>query len=137
MPDAETLAVARQWMQKAENDLTNAAFTLQLGKDCPTDTVCFHAEQCVEKYLKALLVANGLDFPRTHQIAQLLVLIPQNNRPLLSPEEQELFTDYAVSTRYPGDYEHIPLKEAREAVRIAKRVRREARATLTRLTGKL
>ncbi len=96
-------------MQKAENDLINASFTLKLGKACPTDTVCFHAQQCVEKYLKALLVAHEIDFARTHQIAQLFALLPDSERPTLSPKEQELLTDYAVSTRYPGNYDWIPL----------------------------
>ncbi len=42
------LWVVREWVQKAENDLKNAANTLKMGEDCPTDTVCFHAQQCVE-----------------------------------------------------------------------------------------
>lgn len=33
--------------------------------DSPTDTVCFHAQQCVEMCLKALLVLNGIEFSRT------------------------------------------------------------------------
>jgi len=45
----EILVIAKDWVQKAENDLKNAAHTLRMGKDCPTDTVCFHAQQCVEK----------------------------------------------------------------------------------------
>jgi HEPN domain-containing protein len=50
MPEADALlSVDRQWIQKAENDLKNATYTLQMGEDCPTDTVCFHAQQCVEK----------------------------------------------------------------------------------------
>ena len=46
MPAPSALvAVLREWLQKAENDLVTAAHTLKLGKDCPTDTVCFHAQQ--------------------------------------------------------------------------------------------
>ncbi len=41
--DENRVAVAREWIQKAENDLKNAAHTLKMGSDCPTDTVCFHA----------------------------------------------------------------------------------------------
>ena len=49
MPEAdEILVIAREWVQKAENDLKNAAYTLRMGKDCPADTVCFHAQQCAE-----------------------------------------------------------------------------------------
>ncbi len=53
--DDRAVAVVRGWVAKAENDLRNAAHALKLGKMCPTDTVGFHARQCVEKYLKALL----------------------------------------------------------------------------------
>jgi HEPN domain-containing protein len=128
--DENVLAVMRQWVQKAENDLKNAAHTLKLGQDCPTDTVCFHAQQCIEKYLKALLVWHGIEFARIHHISALVALLPIRFRPDLTPEEQERLTDYAVSTRYPGDYEAIPLAEARRAVQIARRVRRQIRKWL-------
>jgi HEPN domain-containing protein len=128
--NAETLRVIRQWAQKAENDLKNATHTLKLGRDCPTDTVCFHAQQCVEKYLKALLVFEGKDVSKTHHISELMRMLPATICPDLSPHEQELLTDYAVSTRYPGDYDAIPLAEAKRAVRIARRVRRHARGLL-------
>ena len=56
MPDPDKVtAVVSEWVAKAENDLKSAALILRAGKDCPTDTVCFHAQQVVEKYLKALL----------------------------------------------------------------------------------
>lgn len=131
MPDqVEIMHVIRQWVRKAENDLTNATHTLKLGAQCPTDTVCFHAQQCAEKYLKALLVFDGKDISRTHHISALIHLLPPTLRPELSPEEQELLTDYAVSTRYPGDEEIISLAEARRAVQIARRLRIQVRALL-------
>jgi HEPN domain-containing protein len=69
MPECDkVLLVVSEWVAKAENDITNATHTLKLGKDCPTDTVCFHAQQGVEKYLKALLVLERIDFPKTHDI---------------------------------------------------------------------
>jgi HEPN domain-containing protein len=133
MPEADDLLnVARQWVQKAENDLKNATYTLQMGEDCPTDTVCFHAQQCVEKYVKALLVCKGTDFPRTHDISQLITLLPGESRLTLTPEEQERLTDYATVTRYPWDYEPIPLSETQRAVRIARRVRSAIRKLLPR-----
>jgi len=129
-PDEEVIVVVRQWVQKAENDLKNAAHTLRLGQDCPTDTVCFHAQQCVEKYIKSLLVLRGIEFSRIHHISALVALLPARVRPDLTPEEQERLTDYAVSARYPGDYEAIPLVEARLAVQIARRVRKQIRKWL-------
>jgi len=48
MPEREKVfTVVGEWVGKAENDLKNAAHTLKLGADCPTDTVCFHAQQVV------------------------------------------------------------------------------------------
>lgn len=54
--DPELVQVVRLWVNKAENDLAAAALTLKAGRKAPADTVCFHAQQCVEKYVKALLV---------------------------------------------------------------------------------
>jgi HEPN domain-containing protein len=126
----EILVIARDWVQKAENDLKNAAYTLGMGEDCPTDTVCFHAQQCVEKYLKAFLVLKSINFPKAHDIKELIALLPSNSRPKLTPEEQRRLTDYATVTRYPGDYEPISLAEARRAVKIARGVRNEIRKLL-------
>jgi hypothetical protein len=40
MPDREkVLAIVREWIAKAESDLTTAAHTMELGEDAPTDTV--------------------------------------------------------------------------------------------------
>ena len=126
----EAAQVAREWVRKGDNDLKNAAFALQMEEECPTDTVCFHAQQCVEKYLKALLVLLAVDFPRTHDIRRLLMFLPPDLASALSPADQERLTDYAVATRYPGDYEPISLKEARRAVQLARAIRRAPRKVL-------
>ncbi len=46
--------VVAQWVSKAEEDLTAAEYLLTMGEQCPFATVCFHAQQLLEKYLKAL-----------------------------------------------------------------------------------
>lgn len=132
MPDNERLiAVCVEWLAKAENDLTTAAHTLKLGASCPTDMVCFHAQQCVEKYLKALLVMEGIDFPKTHDLKTMMALIPAELRPDLSFEEQLWLTDYATGARYPG-WEQISLAAARRAIAVARRVRKDVRRRLPR-----
>ncbi len=131
MPETdETLAIVRKWAKKADNDLALAAHALKLGKSCPTDTVCFHAQQCIEKYLKAFLISKGIEFPKTHNISELLALMPPNVSVNLSPEEQERLTDYATVARYPGMYDDISLSETRKAVTIARRIRKELRTIL-------
>ena len=130
MPDRErVLEVVREWVIKAEADLKTASHTLKLRQDCPTDTICFHAQQCVEKYLKALLVSQAIDFPKTHDIEALVALTPARVRPALCDEEQARLTDYATAARYPG-WGPISLAEARRAVVLARRVRAEMRRML-------
>jgi HEPN domain-containing protein len=130
MPDRErVLTVVGDWAVKADNNLKTAVHTLKLGAECPTDTVCFHAQQCVEKYLKALLVFKGIDFPKTHDLERLIALLPARVRPRLTPEEQGRLTEYATGARYPG-WEEIPLAEARRAVAVARRARMEIRSAL-------
>ena len=126
------IAVVREWLHKAENDLTTAAHTLKLGAACPTDTVCFHAQQCVEKYIKALLVFRATPFPKTHDIRALRALLPPRFRPKLDAKVQKRLTDYATVKRYPDAEPDIPLPEARQAVAVARRVRRELRRHLPR-----
>ena len=67
MPDAtDPLA----WVARAEEDYALARSALR--RQVPlTYGATFHAQQCVEKYLKALLVARGQPFPRTHDVVAL------------------------------------------------------------------
>jgi HEPN domain-containing protein len=124
------VAILREWIGKAENDLTTAVHTLTLGKECPTDTICFHAQQCVEKYIKALLTFRSIPFPKTHDIKALRTLLPPKLRPKLDRKTQMRLTDYAVTLRYPGLEPPIPLAEARSAVAAARQVRKEVRRNL-------
>ena len=128
--DERVIQKVALWVEKAENDLRNAGHTLKIKQKCPTDTVCFHAQQCVEKYLKALLVWREVEFPRAHDITHLLKRLAPRDQPDLTPDECEQLTDYATVNRYPGDYPPITLQEARQAVKIARRVRKQIRARL-------
>jgi HEPN domain-containing protein len=126
------IAVVREWLRKADHDLTNAAHVLTLGEDCPTDTVCFHAQPCVEKHIKALLVFRGTAFPKTHNIRELRALRPPKLRPKLVATVQENLTKYATVLRYPDVEPDVTRAEARKAVAIARRVRKEVRSHLPR-----
>jgi len=116
--------VARQWLEKAEHDLLNARNTLAtMGDDCPYDTVCFHAQQAVEKTLKALLSRQGILFTKAHDISVLVDLLPKDKRPTLSLDEQSRLTRYAVESRYPGVYEELTRDEAQDALCLALKVK--------------
>jgi predicted nucleotidyltransferase/HEPN domain-containing protein len=127
------IPIVREWIAKAENDLLNATNTLRtLGAESPTETVCFHAQQCVEKYIKALLVFRGKAFGKTHDIHGLRILLPPKLRPKMDKNTEKQLTDYAAVIQYPTGGPPIPLKEARRAVALARRVRREIRRHLPR-----
>lgn len=128
----ESLLVASQWAKKAENDLRNAQHTLKLEKDCPFDTVCFHAQQCAEKYLKAALAFHGIDFPRTHDLTELAAILPPGKFLGLASQSLKELNPYAVEARYPGDWEPQTREEAETAVKIAKKARGAIRADLPR-----
>lgn len=123
----------RQWVEKAEHDLRNAEHTLTIrDEDCPFDTVCFHAQQCVEKYLKGWLASRRLDVPRSHDLVVLLNLaVAAGLRGPSSPDVQPL-NRYTIEARYPGDWDPIDRPEAEQAVATARGVRESLRAVLPR-----
>lgn len=126
----EVVHLVRQWVEMAEEDLTNAEYTLTLHEHCPLTTVCFHAQQCAEKYLKALLTFHAVPFPKTHDLLELLRLIPETATLTVPPKEITVINRYAIEARYPGDWEPILRVEAERAVTIARTVRSAVRLVL-------
>ena len=66
----EVVEILRQWVRKAEHDLEAASRIMAIEEGCPFNTVCFHCQQAVEKYLKCLLTYLGIEAPRTHYDAK-------------------------------------------------------------------
>ena len=68
------------------------------------DAICFHAQQCAEKYLKARLTEADIEFGKVHDLVALLdlVLAKQPDWSVLS-EDLAYLSDFTVSYRYPGD----------------------------------
>ncbi len=68
-PDAFTLEKVRQWLAYAEEDLRVARHGFSMPGTPPYRVIAFHAQQCAEKYLKASLVFQGVDFPFTRTVS--------------------------------------------------------------------
>ncbi|HIE51422.1 MAG TPA: HEPN domain-containing protein [Armatimonadetes bacterium] len=66
-----------QWVRKAEEDYLSATTMIRKRKYTAPDNVCFCAQQCIEKYLKAFLVYHRVAFPKTHFLEVLLDLAVQ------------------------------------------------------------
>jgi len=126
----DRLVEAYRWAEKADHHLRNAEHTLLLEDDCPFDTVCFHAQQCVEKYLKAALIWRSVALPRTHDLRLLVQLAEEESGFALDLEMILPLNRYAVEARYPGEWEPIGREEAEESARVARLVRGIIRAIL-------
>ncbi len=126
----DILDLVKQWVAKAEEDIVSAEYLMTMPTEAPYGTVCFHAQQCVEKYVKALLVSLSIDFPKVHDLGELLRLVPAEHRPELTAVDEERLTDFATTHRYPGDYEPPTRTGAEELVAIAQRVRKTVRTIL-------
>lgn len=125
----EKLQLVRQWIDKAESDYRSFQFLLKMEEDCPWDSVCFHSQQCVEKYLKARLVYLSIDFPKIHDIAEIIKLFPPGFSSPLATAEQEKITTYAWMGRYPGDWGSMTRPRAEEAAALAVKVRTAIRSS--------
>ena len=115
--------LVNKWTKKAENDLLTAERELSFENPV-TDTICFHCQQAVEKYLKAFLVLHQIYFSKTHKIIDLLELCA-TIEPSFKDElkEADTLTDYAVEIRYPDLWIEPKTEEAKEALRLAKEVK--------------
>lgn len=117
-----------EWAQKAERDY--AAIALHQQTESPDyDMICFHAQQCIEKYLKAWLQEANIPLVRSHDLSALLGLILPT-----VPSWQSWVSDfsviapYAVEFRYPG--KSATDRNAQHAVHICTEVRQAIRSEL-------
>ncbi len=118
--------ITEEWIQKAEADFATAERELEAEGIPNYDAVCFHYQQCAEKYIKARLCETDIKFGKIHDLVALLEGILQ-----IEPswenfrEDVAYISDFAVSFRYPG--ESADKKIAFDAQRRCRRFRQAAR----------
>ena len=92
--------LARRFLVLAERDFK--AFRKLAGDpDIDDEIVGFHAQQTVEKCLKAVLAKHGVEVRKTHDLRELQALLETNQLPA-PPMQEEIknLTPYAVMFRY-------------------------------------
>jgi HEPN domain-containing protein len=120
--DETVVHLVKLWQVKAENDLKT--IENEFGAETPvTDTICFHAQQAAEKYLKSYLVSKQVPFRNTHSITEILRSCIEIDTEFEELSFAVFLTAYAVDLRYPDDFYIPDISEAREAFRIAKEVK--------------
>ncbi len=116
------------WVAKAEEDW-DTANTLMKRKKPYKGIICFHFQQCAEKYLKSILVHKGSAFPKTHDLTALSKMCEEVGI-LVGMDEDNLDTlsGYAATARYPGAE---PLsQDVREALQTTRAIRKFAQTFL-------
>jgi len=115
-------AITKEWVFKAEDDYRSAEALLYVVEPPIVDTACFHCQQCAEKYIKAFLEEHKVDFPRNHNLMQLLDLCLRLDEDFESIRTYlQSLEHYAVTIRYPGI--RIPFELGEEAFKVSSLVR--------------
>jgi HEPN domain-containing protein len=121
--------LTKEWVSKAEGDFVSAVRELRAKKSPNYDSACFHAQQCAEKYLKAILQENNIEFGKTHNLSALLDKAI-TKYPLLEGLRSVLhaLNVFAIDYRYPGESADKEL--ASQAVKLCGEVRGVIRRNL-------
>jgi HEPN domain-containing protein len=121
--------VTAEWVSKAEGDYATKERESRVRKSPNYDAVCFHAQQCAEKYLKARLCEEGIRCGKIHDLVSLLEqALPVEPAWERFREDLAFLSDFAVSFRYPGEFAD---KESAMQVRaLSQRFREAARKIL-------
>lgn len=120
--------LTREWIDKAEGDFATTGREIRVRKLPNYDAVCYHAQQCAEKYLKALLQEANVPLGKTHNLIVLLEkLLPADPSWEVWRPQLERLSGF-TALRYPG--ESADKATAREALLLCHTVRAHARSRL-------
>ncbi len=99
----------KTWLFRANEDIAVIEKLFESEPELYASTICFHAQQAVEKFLKAFLVFHNIDFPKTHDLDYLLFECKKLDAKNFDIDLGSL-TDFGVSIRYPDDF-YLPDKD--------------------------
>jgi HEPN domain-containing protein len=112
------MARYEEWIERAKSCLELAQ--AKIIRHIHYEDLCYQSEQAVEKALKGLLIYYGVEPKFTHNIEILLKEIKNFTDIPENIKEAAMLTNYAVQTRYPGEYDEITKEEYEKSVEIAK-----------------
>ncbi len=104
-----------RWLRWAREDLSLAEHTAH-DPDVVARGACMWAHQSAEKALKALLVAQGIDPPKTHNLLYLERLMPSEVKDKLAVVDLVSLTRWAIEGRYPDDLDEATAADAEASV---------------------
>jgi len=116
-----TREAVKQWLAKADSDWATVEI-LMASDHCPTETVCFHCQQYVEKLLKAFLTLKGIEAPKTHDLRRLIQLASPSEPKLADlADASDALTVHGVQSRYPGDFWQVETAEMKRLYELSRK----------------
>lgn len=120
---SEQVNEIKKWIIKGDHDLGTAKITY-LHIPEYLDTVTFHCQQAVEKYLKAYLIFQTIVFKFSHDLIYLLELINQKDSDFEDYYDKvSELQGYAVEVRYPNETIYLSPEKVEKAIKTAKNIR--------------
>jgi HEPN domain-containing protein len=96
--------VTDEWVEKAEGDYHSGQREYRARKNPNYADVCFHAQQCVEKYRKGYMQQKHIPYGKTHDLLALLKsILPGDPEWMGIQDDLDALTPFAMMIRYPGE----------------------------------
>ena len=114
----KTPEIANEWLRKAQEDFGFASASLEDNEYYAQ--ICFHFQQAAEKYLKAFIIANKLEFRAVHNLLELLDICKKKDSRIEEITEACRFLNpFYIDSRYPV---HWPTRYDKAAALKAKQL---------------
>ena len=123
---SELVNVTKEWIEKADHDLGSAK-VIYLHLPDYFDTIAFHCQQAVEKYIKAVLFFNKIEFQRSHDLIYLLELL--SGKIEIDEDWYKIaisLNNFSVQIRYPNTIIKLSKEEIESSIQIAEDFRKFA-----------
>jgi HEPN domain-containing protein len=125
-----------RWLKKSDHDFRTMKVLHAAHDSAMNDAVCFHAQQSIEKLLKALCIEQEISFPKSHDLKKLVNLLISiyPTLEILSDNLKDL-TELGLEFRYPDEF--ASQKDADRAVALCAEIRLHIKDILGPMEGML
>jgi len=122
--EKKKIELIQRWLRKAETDIKVSKYLLEV-EDPPSDAICFHCQQAIEKYFKAYLTFQNIRVKKIHDLEALLDMCIEKDREFENLDKDKIssLSFFAIEVRYPDEFYIPSIEEAKECFEIAKVVK--------------
>lgn len=130
--------ITEEWLKAARDDLM--VIEKIIDSEYLTHIVAFHAQQAIEKVIKAVMEEINIDIPKIHNLLTLFVRIEGNTSYSVDQDLLKTLDALYIDSRYPGDFGLLPngkpdLKDAQRFFHEAREVYETIKKELSEKTG--